>query len=569
MLFASLPSIFLYIFILFTVSLCAKDLPLSGTHDENLTDTTAICPFCDRQEQDYLKEKGSVRICVDPDWMPFEHINRRGQYEGILADYAVLFSEKIGVPLQLVKTENYAQSLDYLKKGRCDIITGDEATEDEKRLFLTTAPYFTAPRAFVTRDDARLVHAFSQIAHSGKIGVLPNSPAQFLLKKRYPDIELVTVENTDRGLQRVALGELVAFVNILPSLVYSIQKQGLSNVKISGTLPSSVKLSVLVNRDNPLLQTIFDKAIMHITQIEKQRILRKWIEVTYERGVDYALVWKIFIAFALILLAMALRYFHVSHIKRELEVVHRRLEKKMLEEIGKNREQQLLLLRQNRLAQKGEILSMIAHQWRQPLNSLSIILQTFILRVQSKKADERALREFTKEAKQLIRQMSDTIDDFRNFFQTEKQKVHFSLSEVVTRTVAIIQPLLEEEDIEIEVDVPPGMAISGYPNELGQAILNILTNARDALVQSEREKRRISVVARAMNQHIEISICDNGGGIDEAVFADIFDPYVSTKKEKQGTGLGLYMARIIIEEHMGGRLRAFNRKEGACFEIVL
>ncbi len=519
------------------------------------------------EQADYKKV---IKMCVDPNWMPFEYINAQGEYEGILAEYVKLFSHKLDIPFVLVKTTSYSQSREYLKEGRCDIIVGEQATKEVKKSYFATKPYFVTPRAFVTHTDALLVHNFLQIAYSGNVGVLKESPAQVLLPKLYPGIKLVTVKNTDTGLQKVASGELVAFVNTLPSLVYSIQQQGLSNVKISGTLSSSVKLSVLVNKSHPALVSMLNHAIDTITQEEQQAILNKWVQVKYEQGMDYKLLLKLSLFFLIILIFIAIRYFHMRKMKIKFEELHKILERKMQYEIEKNRQHQLLILQQNRLAQKGEMISMIAHQWRQPLNSLSLLHQTFFLKYKSNIRDEKMVEEFSEKSQKLISQMSNTIDDFRNFFQKEKEQIIFSVSDVISHAVSIVKPVLDHENIMIRIREEKDLFIKGFPNELGQAIINIINNAKDALLQKEKSSTKsIWITLRKEFDKIKITICDNGGGIPAEIISHIFDPYFSTKCDKLGTGLGLYMSRIIIEEHMHGKINVSNKNNGACFMIEL
>ncbi len=501
--------------------------------------------------------------------MPFEHIGKYGNYEGIIADYMALFSKKTGIPFELVPTKDYHQSRLFLKNGKCDIIAAEQATKEIRKVFLVTQPYFFSPRAFVTDTDARLVLDFSQIAHSGKVGVLKDSPAQVILPQLYPGIDLQVLDNGDAGVRRVASGDLVAFVNILPALVYSLQKQGLTNVKISGTLPSKVALSVLINPSRPELLPLLNDAIDHITQSERQKILSKWVQVKYEKGVDYSLLWKLSALFGVIILLLGLRYYHLSRLRSKLEAMHERLSAQMMQEIQKNQQHQLMILQQNRLAQKGEMISMIAHQWRQPLNTLSILTQNFLIKLRSGNADEASIEDFSTTSRRLIRQMSETIDDFRNFFKSDKERRRFSVNDVTAHALSILKPLLDDNGISVVVTEKDRCMSEGFPNELGQAIINILNNAQDALIENEVAEKEIRLRIEKMGREVVIEICDNAGGIDEEILPQIFDPYFSTKSQRHGTGLGLYMSRMIIEEHMGGRLEVSNGEKGACFRIVL
>jgi signal transduction histidine kinase len=507
-------------------------------------------------------------MCVDPNWMPFEHINSQGKYEGILADYIKLFSQKLNIPFVLQRTVNYSQSKKYLKEDKCNIIVGDQPIKEVQKEFFTTKPYFVTPIGFVTHIDALLVHDFSQIAYSGTVGVIKDSPAQIVLPKIYKGIKIIAMVDGDKGLQKVASGELVAFVNVLPVLVYSIQKQGLTNVKISGTLPYSAKLSMLINKNHPELVKTLNKAIDTVTLQEQQKILNKWVKVKYEKGVDYDLMIKISILFLIAILFMIMRYLHIRKLKLKLEELHKTLEVKMQNEIEKNRKQQLLILQQNRLAQKGEMISMIAHQWRQPLNSLSLLHQTFVLKHKIGKVNEETLNDFNNTSKQLINQMSETIDDFRNFFQIDKSRVKFSIAEVISHAVSIIKPMLDKENIKI-YHKQSELYYEGFPNELGQAIINIINNAREALAHKDNGDKIIEICYEENNGKIKICISDNGEGIPEDIISQIFDPYFSTKHDKHGTGLGLYMSKIIIEEHMNGKIIANNLEEGANIIIML
>ena len=217
-------------------------------------------------------------------------------------------------------------------------------------------------------------------------------------------------------------------------------------------------------------------------------------------------------------------------------------------EVKKNKEQQLLMLQQNRLAQMGEMISMIAHQWRQPLNNLFLVNQLVVSKYNKGKLDDAGVEYFKVNSKKQIDLMSKTIDDFRNFFKTEKIKEEFLVNEVVKNTVGMVADIYASKDIKIDYHEDEKYMAVGYPNTLAQAILNIINNARDALLDSSVENKEIGIKLSYSKEQILINIQDNAGGIPESIIDKIFDPYFSTKKDKNGTGLGLYMTKMIINE---------------------
>jgi len=239
------------------------------------------------------------------------------------------------------------------------------------------------------------------------------------------------------------------------------------------------------------------------------------------------------------------------------------------QEVEKNKEQQLLMLQQNRLAQMGEMISMIAHQWRQPLNLLSLINQTVIYKYQNKKLNDEVIQNFKEKSSTVIQQMSTTIDDFRNFFKPEKDKVVFCINDVIHHISDITTPIYKQNKIDLEYDLEEEYYTYGYPNELGQSILNIINNAQDALLESEKKEKKIIITLKNEDSNIILSIMDNAGGIPLDIIDKVFDPYFSTKIQKNGTGLGLYISKIIIDEHMQGLLSVSNTLYGACFKIKL
>jgi signal transduction histidine kinase len=246
-----------------------------------------------------------------------------------------------------------------------------------------------------------------------------------------------------------------------------------------------------------------------------------------------------------------------------------RLQRKIEEAVRKNREQQLFLMQQSRLAQMGEMLSMIAHQWRQPLNNLSLLNQMLLNQQRRGEIDSEKMEEFAVNSQRLIRMMSQTIDDFRNFFKPEERQKPYRVDAVVEQLLDMTGKLFAAKGIQIEWHAGEAIESYGYPNALAQVLLNLLNNAKDALLEQSEAPRQIRIEARKEGEEVLLEITDTAGGIPEEILPRIFDPYFSTKKEKNGTGLGLYMSKMLVEEQMGGRIDVHNTPEGARFTIRL
>ena len=246
------------------------------------------------------------------------------------------------------------------------------------------------------------------------------------------------------------------------------------------------------------------------------------------------------------------------------------LEEKVIVETSKQKEQEQLLIQQTRLAAMGEMIGNIAHQWRQPLNALGLILQNLKFSYEIGELDEKMIDKSVKKATMLTENMSKTIDDFRNFFRPNKAKENFKINEGITKAVELIESTFEHNNIKLEKDfVSSEIEFFGFANEFSQVILNLLTNAKDAVLENKIENPLIIIQTKIDDEYIYISIKDNGLGIKEEIINKIFEPYFTTKDEGKGTGIGLYMSKIIIENNMNGKIEVKNEQNGANVIIKL
>jgi signal transduction histidine kinase len=208
----------------------------------------------------------------------------------------------------------------------------------------------------------------------------------------------------------------------------------------------------------------------------------------------------------------------------------------------------------------------IAHQWRQPLNLISLIVQGL---PECKDMSQAELDQEVERIMVVILHMSQTIDDFRHFFRQDKEKTRFTANQTVAKTVELITPGLTDKGISISVSEQSEVTIFGYSNEYAQVLLNILSNAKDVLVERNVAEPRIDISISGTDDLSVVTIVDNGGGISADVMPRIFDPYFTTKNKMHGTGIGLYMSKIIIEQNMGGSLTAQNVDGGVAFRIEM
>jgi len=250
-----------------------------------------------------------------------------------------------------------------------------------------------------------------------------------------------------------------------------------------------------------------------------------------------------------------------------LQKANEELEIQVRERTAELLEKDRMLMVQSRQAAMGEMIGNIAHQWRQPLNALGLIIQSLSMMQEMGELTKEDMLSMEEKAMQLIRHMSQTIDDFRNYFKPGKELVPFHIGSAVSKTIHLIEDSLRDSKITVEIVAEDNPLIKGFPNEYSQVLLNILMNARDVLMERKTSEPKVVVSTAMDGGRSVVYITDNAGGIPEAIIDKIFDPYFTTKGPERGTGVGLFMSKGIIEKNMGGRLTVRNTGYGAEFRI--
>lgn len=625
------------------------------------------------EERHYLEKKREITMCIDPDWLPFEK-NDHNQHSGIVGDYMRHLSSLIQIPIVLISTQSWAQSLEFAKQRKCDILSAAIDTPARRAFLNFTEPSLQYAVALVTTNDKSFVDSIDTISDQ-KLAIVKGYAFGELLQRRYPELQLIEVDTLDEGFRLVRKGLAFGYIDPLPVLAYAIQNNAFENLKINGKFDEKWDLRIGVRNDEPLLLSIFNQAIKAVDEQTKTEIMNRWISRTYEQKPNYTLVLQVgLIALALILF-MVYRYLIVSHYNTQLkkavnsfevlvestiegiilfdktmhcimvnqaavdifgyskkefkglhysalihedflEAVTRRFHASKLfphevtsikkdgtsftayttgvnsywkgekvrisfvvditefKQLQSNLEQRVqthvqeieqknqILGQQHKLVAMGEMIGAISHQWRQPLNALSINIQNLEDDYQEGLVDEEFIVSFVTHNNNIIDYMSKTIDDFRNFFRIDKEKQSFSVHKTITEALHLQSAQLRNYFIDIEL-LGDDFTLYTFKSEFQQVLLNLINNARDAIIERKHVDGKITITTSASCVCIE----DNGGGIDEGLLERVFEPYFTTKEQGKGIGLGLYISKMIVEQHMGGTLRVHNSAQGACFTL--
>ncbi len=260
------------------------------------------------------------------------------------------------------------------------------------------------------------------------------------------------------------------------------------------------------------------------------------------------------------------KYKDVESNNQYVENVNLELKKRIHNEKHRHSQKDHILIQQSRLAAMGEMIASIGYQWRQPLNNLSLLIQDVSEAQEFAEINDKYITRFTKESMVLIKQMSRSINDFRKFYQQNKEKTAFSLSESIEEALSIFSLNLTNHSIHVHFEYRGQHRVFGYQNEFIQVFLQILMNARDAFVINNVKSRKICIKIDEDEWFYMTEIIDNGGGIDLSLLDKIFHPYFTTKTN--GTGLGLYMTKIVLE-NMNGSVKAENTGDGARFLLFV
>ncbi|MCW8837517.1 MAG: diguanylate cyclase [Thiovulaceae bacterium] len=282
-------------------------------------------------EIDYLKNKKVIKMCIDPNWMPFEK-NDKGKHIGMTAEYIHILEKEIGIPIKMVNTKSWGESLRMGQERKCDIFSLVMPTKERLKYLNFTKPYLKIPLVIVTNLDEFFINDISTVT-SKKIGVVKGYAYGEILQEKYPNMKIIEVNNLKEGLQKVRNRELFGFIGTLATTGYHIQKNYIGELKIAGKFDEKWELGIGTRNDEPILKNIFNKAIKQISSKKQQEILNKWISVNYDREIDYTPILKWAAGISFIFIIILLLVLRINR-KLNLEIRSRKETEKKLQELS-------------------------------------------------------------------------------------------------------------------------------------------------------------------------------------------------------------------------------------------
>jgi diguanylate cyclase (GGDEF)-like protein/PAS domain S-box-containing protein len=307
-------------FVLGSVCAASEQYPVKGEDSQRTSfDLT-------EREKSYLAQKQTIKVCVDPSWMPFEAIEN-DTHVGISADYLDLVSQELGITFQLVPTQTWTETLEKGKARECDIFALSMETPERKRYMNFTKPYIVIPLVIASTKDTPFIADIPDIAHQ-RIGLVRDYAFIEFLRSEYPQMDIVEFDTLYEGLSALEKNEIYGFIDSLTTISYEIQRSFSSSIKISGRVNRNWDLGFAVRNDDPVLLAILDKAVRNIDKKAVDEIRRKWFSVTYENQIDYSLLWKVFAVVVVLVFLFVYRHWKINIFNKRLQELNRKLKER-------------------------------------------------------------------------------------------------------------------------------------------------------------------------------------------------------------------------------------------------
>lgn len=494
------------------------------------------------EEQAYIERKEYFKLAVDPDWMPFESIDRNGDYIGISADLIDLIKEKSNLDIRLVPTSSWSETLELARNREIDIVSLANRTSDRETYLNFTEPVIEVQSVVATLNSRPYIQDIGDIRYQ-PIGVIRDYSHGELLRENYPGINLVVIENYEEGLDKVQSGQLYGIVGNIGTISYVIQRAKISNMKIAGRVTEEVHLRIASRNDEPILNDILNKVLGTISEQERDQIVNKWFSVKYETPPDYKITIWVSLGFILIMIFVGIWSKKLRDINRKLESLNK---------------------------QKDYFFSIIGHDLRNPLTAISgyssIILE------EADTLDKVSLKKFASTINTNSAQIVQTLNQLLEWSRIELNQdisisKEFNLEKLVNVTFNLYEINAGTKGVTLKNEVPADIHLDADEHMVSTILRNLIFNA----IKYSTEGDSVSVLYKKQGQTQQIIVRDTGVGISDQRIAEILSEKVVSSTQgtnyESGSGLGLYICKKYAEK-LGGKLK-ISSQQGSGSDFIL
>jgi len=491
--------------------------------------------FLTDEERSYIDEKKEFPLCIDPDWEPYEWVDKNGEYKGISADLIKIIGERAGIKMPLLKTKDWDETLEASKSGKCRVMSFLNKTPKREEWLIFTEPIYNDPNVYITREEHPYIADLA--AFTNETMVLPKGTSiEERLRKDFPQMNIITVPTEKECLEAVLGGKADITMRSLTMAAYTIKKEGLFNLKIAGQNNKYTnEFRMGVAKSEPILREILDKSIMTLNPQDKEMITNKYVSINVQQGTDYALVFKILIGGAIFFAIFFYWNRKLSTLNKELKIA------KESAEIATR--------------EKSSFLANMSHEIRTPMNA--IIGMTYLInQTELTPTQKDYVRKIDISANALLGIINDILDFSKiEAGKLEIDNIDFDLHSVVENVTMLVELKAYEKGLEFVVSYDHSMNtnLHGDPLRLSQILTNLSNNA-----VKFTEKGEVGIyISKVKEGRFRFEVRDTGIGLSKEQQNRLFKSFsqadASTTRKFGGTGLGLAISKQLVEL-MGGEI---------------